>query len=183
MSLAVRQKNLDGLRQIGDVEAEGAGLALEADLALAVDQVQAIWPAGVGALSGVPGIVDERRELDLQIAHAGGGHVGALVLVFGVGEEHFLAQVDGQLPAIGGVSLLDIDDKKIDLIAVLAVELIEGGNLPPKGRSSIAPEDEHHGLAGETLGKPDAVVAIIGFEVEVRGGGADLEGAGAGDGP
>ena len=109
--------------------------------------------------------------------------MGALVLVFGVGEEHFLAQVDGQLPAIGGVSLLDIDDKKIDLIAVLAVDLIEGGNLPPKGRSSIAPEDEHHGLAGETLGKPDAVAAVVGFEVEVRGGGADLEGAGAGDGP
>ena len=107
----------------------------------------------------------------------------ALVLVFGVGEEHFLAQIDWQLPAICRVRLLDIDDEEIDLIAVLAVELIEGGNLPPKGRSSIAPEDEHHGLAGETLGKPDAVVAIVGFEVEVRGGGADLEGAGAGDGP
>ena len=54
---------------------------------------------------------------------------------------------------------------------------------PPKGRSSVAPEDEHDRFAGETLGKPDAVVAIIGFEMEVRGWGADLEGAGAGDGP
>ena len=109
--------------------------------------------------------------------------MGALVLIFGVGEEHFLAQVDGQLPAIGWVSFLDIDDEEIDLIAVLAVELIESGNLPPEGRSSIATEDEHDRFAGETLGKPDAVVAIIGFEMEVRGWGADLEGAGAGDGP
>ena len=169
MSLAVRQKNLDGLGQVGDVETEGAGLALEADLALAIDQVQAIWPAGVGALGGVPGIVQDRGDLDLQVADAGGGHVRALILVFGVGEEHFLAQVNGQLPAIRRVSFLDVDDKEIDLIAVLAVELIEGGNLPPEGRSSVAPEDEHHGLAGETLGKPDAIMAIVGFEVEIRG--------------
>ena len=107
MSLAVRQKNLDGLGQAGDVEAEGAGLALEADLSLPVDQVQAIWPAGVGALSGVPGIVDERRELDLQVADAGDGYVRTLVLVFGVGEKHLLAQVDGQLPAVCRVRLLD----------------------------------------------------------------------------
>ena len=42
-----------------------------------------------------------------------GDYVGALVLVFGVGEEHLLAQVDGQLPAIGGVRLLDVDDEEI----------------------------------------------------------------------
>ena len=107
----------------------------------------------------------------------------ALVLVLGVGEEHLLAQVDGQLPAIRRVRLLDIDDEEIDLIAVLAVELIEGGNLPPKGRSSIATEDKHDRFAGEALRKPDAVVAVVGFEMEVRGWGADLEGTGASDGP
>ena len=57
MSLAVRQKNLDGLGEVANVETEGAGLALEADLALAVDQIQTVGPAGVGALGGVPGIV------------------------------------------------------------------------------------------------------------------------------
>ena len=72
MSLAVRQKNLDGLGHVGDVEAEGAGLALEADLALAINQVQAVGPAGVGAFGGVPGIVQERGELNLQVADAGG---------------------------------------------------------------------------------------------------------------
>ena len=165
------------------MEAEGSGLALEADLALAVDQVQAVGPAGVGALGGVPGIVQKRGELDLQVADAGGGYVRTLVLVFGVGEEHLLAQIDGQLPAVSGVRLLDIDDEKIDLVAVLAVELIEGGNLPPEGWSSVATEDQYHGLARQTIRKPDAVVAVVGFEMEVRGWGADLEGAGASDGP
>ena len=106
-----------------------------------------------------------------------------LIFVFGVGEEHLLAQVDGELPAVSGVSLLDVDDEEIDLIAVLAVELVESGNLPPEGRSSVATEDEHHGLAGESIGKPDAVVAVVGFEMEIGGGGTDLEGASAGDGP
>ena len=95
------------------MEAEGARLALEADLALAIDQIEAVGPAGVGALGGVPGIVQKRGELDLQVADAGGGYVRTLVLVFGVGEEHLLAQVDGQLPAIGGVRLLDVDDEEI----------------------------------------------------------------------
>ena len=106
-----------------------------------------------------------------------------LIFVFGVGEEHLLAQVDGELPAVSGVSLLDVDDEEIDLIAVLAVELVERGNLPPEGRSCVATEDEHHGLAGESSGKPDAVVAVVGFEMEIGGGGTDLEGASAGDGP
>ena len=106
-----------------------------------------------------------------------------LVFVFGVGEEHLLAQVDGELPAVSGVSLLDVDDEEIDLIAVLAVELVESGNLPPEGRSSVAAEHQHDGLAGESIGKPDAAVAVVSFEMEIGGGGTDLERASAGDGP
>ena len=165
------------------MEAEGAGLALEADLALAIDEIEAVGPAGVGALGGVPGIVQKRGELDLQVADAGGGHVGALVLGFGIGEEHLLSQVDGQLPAVSGVSLLDVDDEEIDLIAVPAVELIESGNLPPEGRSSITAEDQHHRLTRQTPGKPDASPAIIRFKVKVRSMSADPQRTGPGDAP
>jgi hypothetical protein len=41
------------------------------------------------------------------------------------------------------VGFADVDDVESDLILVLIVESVESGNLPPKGRSSIAPEDEH----------------------------------------
>ena len=47
----------DRLGQVSDVEAERAGLALEADHALAIDEIETVGPAGVGALRGVLGIV------------------------------------------------------------------------------------------------------------------------------
>ena len=109
--------------------------------------------------------------------------MGALVLGFGIGEEHLLSQVDGQLPAVSGVSLLDVDDEEIDLIAVPAVELIESGNLPPEGRSSITAEDQHYRLTRQTPGKPDASPAIIRFKVKVRSMSADPQRTGPGDAP
>ena len=40
----------------------------------------------------------------------------------------------------------DVNRKEANLVLVLIVELVEGGNLPPKWRSGITPEDEHHWL-------------------------------------
>jgi hypothetical protein len=40
----------------------------------------------------------------------------------------------------------DVDDQEGDAVAVLFVELIEGGSLPPEWRSSVATEDEHNRL-------------------------------------
>jgi hypothetical protein len=40
----------------------------------------------------------------------------------------------------------DVDDEEADLVRILIVELVEGGNLPPKGRSGVAAEDENDGL-------------------------------------
>jgi hypothetical protein len=38
----------------------------------------------------------------------------------------------------------NVDDQKRDLISVLLVELVEGGNLPPEGRSGVTSEYENH---------------------------------------
>ena len=38
--------------------------------------------------------------------------------------------------------LSDVNGQKCDLPLVLLIEMIEGGNLPPERRSSVAPEDE-----------------------------------------
>ena len=45
----------------------------------------------------------------------------------------------------------DIDHQELDAIAEFVVELVEGGNLPPEGRSGITAEDQHDGalLSGE----------------------------------
>jgi len=39
--------------------------------------------------------------------------------------------------------LRDVDDQKLGPIPILVVQLIEGGNLPPEGRSSVASENEY----------------------------------------
>jgi hypothetical protein len=40
------------------------------------------------------------------------------------------------------VSFKDIDSVKINLAFVLVRQFVQGGNLPPKGRSSIAAEHQ-----------------------------------------
>jgi hypothetical protein len=44
------------------------------------------------------------------------------------------------------VRLLDVDDVELGAVLIFLVKFIEGGNLPPEGRSSVASEDEHDGL-------------------------------------
>jgi hypothetical protein len=51
------------------------------------------------------------------------------------------------LPDVAGMRLGDVDDQERDLISVLVVELVEGRNLPPEGRSSIASKDKHNRAA------------------------------------
>jgi ABC-type bacteriocin/lantibiotic exporter with double-glycine peptidase domain len=61
------------------MKAEGARMALERHAPRAIDYIQAVRPAGVIRLGGVAEIVDQRRNLDVQIAHAAFGHGAALL--------------------------------------------------------------------------------------------------------
>ena len=40
------------------------------------------------------------------------------------------------------MGLEDVDSVEIDLSLVLLRKLVQGGNLPPEGRSSVTAEDE-----------------------------------------
>ena len=150
------------------MEAEGSGLTLKAYDTLLVDQIEAVRPPSVGSFGRVSRVIDQGGQFDLQIADARTGNLRAFILVFGVGKQDLLAHVHRQLPAIGGMSFLNVDDEEIDLVAVLPVEFVEGGNLPPKGRSSIATEDQDHGFVPKSSGELNASLAIVGLEVEVR---------------
>jgi hypothetical protein len=50
------------------------------------------------------------------------------------------------LPHVARMRLDNVDNQERDLLVVLIVKLVQGGNLPPEWRSSIAAENEHHGL-------------------------------------
>jgi hypothetical protein len=40
----------------------------------------------------------------------------------------------------------DVHRIERDLVAIFLVQLVQGGNLPPEGRSGVAAENEHDGL-------------------------------------
>jgi hypothetical protein len=51
------------------------------------------------------------------------------------------------LPHVAGVRLGDVYHQERDLLSILLVELIEGSNLPPKRRSSVASENQDDWLS------------------------------------
>ena len=59
--------------------------------------------------------------------------------------------------------LKDVDDEERDFAVVIVEELVEGGNLPPEGWSSVAAEHEHYGRVGGEGGQLDAV-GLVEFE-------------------
>ena len=51
----------------------------------------------------------------------------------------------------------NVDNQEGDFAVVVVGELVEGGNLPPEGRSSIAAEDEDDGRVSREGGELDAI--------------------------
>ena len=162
------------------LESKRAGLAFIDDAALVVDQVDAIGPSRIGALGGIAELVEDRGKFDSKLAYAGAGDQSALLFVFWAGEDNSVLNVALHLPDIAGMSLENIDDEKCNSIAVLIEKLVEGGNLPPKGRSSVTAEDKHHGLLRGERGKLHASGLVELHQREVRSGIAGTKFTGAG---
>ena len=75
------------------------------------------------------------------------GDLDALVIGRGLGQYHFLKDVGGRLPFVRGVSLADVDDVELNLVAEALANLFQAPGLVTEGRSSIGAEDEADGLA------------------------------------
>ncbi len=69
-------------------------------------------------------------------------HLFAFHEVLGAGEDDVVVQIVGILPDVTGVSLANVHDVERHPIFVLLVEFIEGRNLPPERRSSVAAENQ-----------------------------------------
>lgn len=125
------------------LESEWAGAALVRDASVGIDQIDAIGPAGVLSLSRVAELVEDRRELNPQLAHAEAGDRCAFFLVPGAGEDDLIFDIALHLPDVAGVRFSDVDHEEGDLIPVLLIQLVERGDLPAEGWSGIAAEDQH----------------------------------------
>src|ERR1035441_9991559 len=101
-----------------------------------------VGPSGIGLFDGIVHAIDERREADPQSAHTAIGHLESFALGARIAEHHALANVAAHLPDVAGVRLLDIDGVEGHAIPIGIEQSIERGNLPAKGRSSVASEDQ-----------------------------------------
>jgi hypothetical protein len=128
------------------MEPEGSWFALVRDTPVGLNQVQAVRPAGVCRFGLVVEAIDQGWEFDAQPANTRTGHEGAFLLVARAAKQDFVANVALHLPHVSRVSFKDIDRVEIDLALILLRKLIQGGNLPPKGRSRVAAEDEDDGF-------------------------------------
>jgi hypothetical protein len=133
---------LQRLLELIGLESERAGLALVDDMPRGIDKVQPIWPCRVGGLRRVSEFIEHGGNLDPQLAYAGSGDIFAFLLVARAGEHHLVFDVALHLPDVARVRLCDVNHQKADAVAVLVVELVESGNLPPERRSSVAAEDQ-----------------------------------------
>jgi hypothetical protein len=93
--------------------------ALESDLSILLNQVQAIGPTGVCHFNLVIEAIDESREFDVQLANAGASHGSSLLLVSRTAKQDIVANIALHLPHVGRVSFEDVYGEEVYLALVL----------------------------------------------------------------
>jgi hypothetical protein len=154
--------------QIIGLKTEGAGSALENHLPGRIDQVEAIRPPGVCLFCLIVEAVEQGGKLDSKIANATSRDGRSFFLIFRAGEDDFVFDVASHLPNVTGMRLEDVDGVEGDLVFVLIVELVEGRNLPPEGRSGVAAKNENDGLLAAKRAELDVSGFIERGKREVR---------------
>src|SRR5437762_6319203 len=141
-----RQKQrLQRLSDFVGLEAVRAGLALVSDAPLGVYDVQPVGPAGVCNFGRVVDVVNQGRDLNGKLGHASLGGGAALGFRLGARDKNSGLDVIVFRPGVNRVRLHDVNHEERRAVLILPVKFVERGNLPAKGRSSVAAENENHG--------------------------------------
>ncbi len=159
--------------EFGGFEAPGAAGGGVGDAAGGVDGVEALGPGGVEVVDAVVEGVDDAGDGEVEGVAAGGGDGAAVAVGGGAIVDDAVGAVDGELPAVVGVGLVDVDEEEGDAVAVFVVKALEGARLAPEGRSGEAAEDQDGGSAGGELRERDGVGAVALRKREVGRRGAD----------
>ncbi len=148
------------------LEAPGAALGTNRDLALLVDNENTIGPGVVGFAGGVVEVVHQTRQLDVELGHTLRRDRFTVAKRFGRVDCLFI--LDGNGPrTVGGVGLLDVDDVELGRTCILRAEIVQGANLAPKRRSRIAAEDEHNRLLALEGRQLDCLLRVEALQLEV----------------
>ena len=108
------------------------------------DQIHSIRPSGVCGLHLIVEAIDDSGKFDPQSPHTCTSYRGALLLIARAAEQDLVLDIALHLPYVRGMSLQDVDRVEINLALVLLGQFVQGGNLPPKRRSSVTAEDENN---------------------------------------
>src|SRR5260370_23510469 len=119
---------------IGRMETERSGTAFESDPSLAVDDIQPVRPTRIRPLRCVVERIQQRRNLNIQLAHTGIGDAGALVKILRARKYDPLPLIRVHLPDVGGMGFQNVHNMERDAILIVLVKLIKRGNLPAKWR-------------------------------------------------
>jgi hypothetical protein len=171
--LRIAQRFLEGCSQIFGVKPEWSGFAFIENTTVC-DQIHSIRPSGVCGLNLIVEAIDESGKFNPQPLNAHTSYRGALLLIAGAAEQYLVLHIALHLPYVGGMSLKDVDGVEVNLAPVLLSQFIQGGNLPPKGRSSIATEDENNRLIGPNGCQPHGRFRIECLDGEIGCGIANL---------
>ncbi len=132
--------------QLFRFKSKGARFALVRDTALRVDQIDTVRPARIRPFRRIAKIVEHGWKLYPKFPHAGPSDEPAIFLGFRAGKNHLVLNVALHLPNVAGMRFRNVNNQKSYAPAILLVEFIEGGNLPPERRSSVTTEYQNHRL-------------------------------------
>jgi hypothetical protein len=125
---------------------KGARLALVGNAALRVDQIDPVWPARVGSFGRIAKLVEHGRKFNPKFPYASPGDECPFFLRLRASKNNLILNIAFHLPNVAGMRFGNVNNQESDTPAILFVELIEGRNLPPERRSSVAAEYQNHGL-------------------------------------
>ena len=145
----------------------GPGLVLNTHPAIAINQVNTVRPAGVGDLGSIVEAVDDCRKFDAELAHARARYIRALSFILRTGKDDRVADVALHLPNVAGMRFQDVHGVERHPVSVLLVELVEGGNLPPEWRSSVAAEHQHNRLLAPEGRELDLTLVVESRQLKV----------------
>ena len=134
------------------------------DPAILVDHVEPLWPSCIGSLCFVIKAIHNGGEFDPQFRHTELSHLAAFFVVLRLREQHVVFQVIWILPDVTRMRFADINNVKSNLIFVLLPQLVQGGNLPPEWRSSVAAEHEYDRFPSSQGRQLKVILAIRAFQ-------------------
>jgi hypothetical protein len=145
------------------------------DAAGFVDDVEALWPRGVGIVGGVVDVVDTESDGVVEALDEIVCDSYSLGQSFRLGVAHIVLHVGLHLPLVGRVGFTNIHGQKIGVILVVVVNLHHVTDVATEGWSSVAAEDDDKRSSAGALANVEMICTV---EVEEAGVGsvvADFE--------